>query len=393
MRTSGWLRALPLGLVAVLTVGCNTGAGGVTPLPTAPAGSGQPTPTTSGTASQSLPPASGPLHLTAGPDLCALLTAADFTAIGVAGAGPVNKNAYDNEFYCTFAGKSSATGGIELDVFIVDDPTQIADSFNAVAPPSGAEDVTASVPGAEAAALATMSSGGPDFAQIGVRSGNFVFGLGIPPTGDWHGQLIALAGLILGRAAAVAGGQASLPPQLALPDDLCSWVTADDLAPLGTEALTFHGPPTISGSVYFEGTQGTYLGKQVTCRYGYGSDPNTWMGGLIMDVGHTPNDLTLARKVYDEQVAYYADLASSTGAYAYEVTPLPGVGDAAQKVKEYYRDGSGFISWTLEAVKGAVVVRMALDSGADRTKPDGDPALATLLAKILNQAVASITVP
>ena len=392
MKPPGWAAALALVLAGCLS-GCNAVPGGGSPAPTSPGATGSAaTPTPVGSPVASLPPAGGPLNLTPGPDLCTILTAADFTAVGVAGAGPVKKNAYDNQFFCTFAGASSATGGIELDAFIVDDPVDRQASFDGVAPPDNPENVTASVPGAEEAELAVMSSNGPDFAQIGVRSGNFVFGLGIPPAGDWHGQLIALASLILARAAAVAAGQASLPPQLDLPDDLCDWVTADDLVPFSDEPLTPKGEPTISGSVYFEGTQGTYLGKQVTCRYGYGDDPSGWMGGLIMDVGATPNAATLARKVYDEQVAYYANLASGGGAYGYQVTLLPGIGEAAQKVKSFYTDDNSFISWTVEAVQSPVIVRMALDAGFDRTKPDSDPALVALLGNILDQAIASITV-
>jgi hypothetical protein len=321
-----------------------------------------------------------------------LLTAADFTAAGVPGAGAVKKNAYDTQFYCAFAGASSATGGIELDAFIVDEPNDRQTDFDSVAP-YGGEDVTVSVAGSDEATVGTTSSGGPDFAQIGVRSGNLVFGLGIPAVGDWHGQLIALGSLILARAAAVASGQASLPPQLELPDDLCTWVAAHDLAPFSEEPLTPKGEPEISGSVYFTSGQGTYLGKQVTCRYGYGDDPNGWMGGLIMDVGATPNDATLARKIYDEQVAYFAGLASGGGGYGYTVTPLTGVGDAAQKVKSFYTEDNSFISWTAEAVQNPVVVRLALDAGFDRTKPDSDATLVTLLGKILDQAVSSITVP
>ena len=53
-----------------------------------------------------------------GAAMCAL-TPADFQAAGVAGAGKPTANVQDAGAgaYCVYAGKSSATGGIELDVF------------------------------------------------------------------------------------------------------------------------------------------------------------------------------------------------------------------------------------------------------------------------------------
>src|SRR5215813_14095300 len=53
-----------------------------------------------------------------GPALCAL-TPADFQAAGVSGASKPTANVEDGgaSAYCVYAGKSSATGGIELDVF------------------------------------------------------------------------------------------------------------------------------------------------------------------------------------------------------------------------------------------------------------------------------------
>ena len=69
-----------------------------------------------------------------GPDYCYLLTPADLTAAGVPGVGELNTNEYDNSFYCVYAGDSAATGGIELDAYIIDDPTTLDDNYSYVTP-------------------------------------------------------------------------------------------------------------------------------------------------------------------------------------------------------------------------------------------------------------------
>jgi hypothetical protein len=326
-----------------------------------------------------------------GPDYCYLLTPADFSAAGVPNVGQLSTNEYDNNFYCVYAGKSAATGGIELDAFIIDDPTTLDENYGYIDPGTDAEDVKASVPGADKARLDSLSSGGADFGTIAVQSGNLIFGLSIPPTGDWKTQLTGLATLVLARAAAVARGQASLPAQAVLPSDLCSWVSANDLAPLANETLNKKGDPQISGQMYLAGTQGTYLGKQVTCKYGFGTDANTWSGGLIMDVIHSPNDLALARKVYDEQVTYYGDLAAGGPTSGYEVTALTGLGDAAQKIKvSNSLDPSQTSGWVVEATQGPIVVKLDAEVGHDAVLPGSDTALVALAKKVLDQAVASV---
>jgi hypothetical protein len=384
-------------LVLALVVGCGSAA---PPGRTNPASSATPGSTVGSSAGSTPagspagptpPPASGAVSLTMGPDYCYLLTPADLTAAGVGNVGELSTNEYDNNFYCVYGGSSAATGGIELDAFIIDDPTTLDENFGYVDPGTDADDVTASVPGADKARVGSLSSGGPDFGTIAVQSGNLIFGLSIPPVGDWKGQLTSLATLILARAAAVASGQASLPAQAVLPSDLCAWVTADDLQPLANETMNAKGEPQVSGQMYLAGTQGTYLGKQVTCKYGFGTDPNTWSGGLIMDVIHSPNDLALARKVYDEQVTYYADLASGGANSGYEVTPLTDLGDAAQKIKLFNTlDASETSSWVVEATQGPIVVKLDGEFGHDHLVDGTDAALVALAKEVLDRAVAAV---
>jgi hypothetical protein len=207
--------------LALVLAGCAAGAPRGTQSPagtvptSAPASQAVTTPaatTTPASTASSAPqtPASA-LKMPTGQDLCYLLTAADFTAAGVPGAGTLSTNEYDTDYFCVWAGKSVATGGIEMDAFIDDDPVDRDETFDSVSTGESAEDVTAQVAGAQRANIGTTSSDGPEFAEIAVQSGNFIFGIGIPPTGDWHTQLIALANLVVLRAVAVAGGATALP--------------------------------------------------------------------------------------------------------------------------------------------------------------------------------------
>jgi len=208
--------------LALLLAGCAAGTPRLTPSPagtvatSAPASAAATTPAVTTTmpastgSSAPATPASA-LRVPAGQDLCYLLTAADFTDAGVPGAGTLITNEYDTDYFCVWAGKSVATGGIEMDAFIDDDPVDRDETFDSVSTGDSAEDVTAQVAGAQRANIGTTTSDGPEFAEIAVQSGNFIFGIGIPSTGDWRTQLIALANLVLTRAAAVAAGATALP--------------------------------------------------------------------------------------------------------------------------------------------------------------------------------------
>ena len=97
-------------VVALVLAGCG---GGATTTPT-PGSSTAPTPTPASSSVGTPSATAAGLHVVLnGSDLCDYLTAADFSAAGVSGAGPVSENNTDTEFYCVYAGNSSATGGIE----------------------------------------------------------------------------------------------------------------------------------------------------------------------------------------------------------------------------------------------------------------------------------------
>ena len=194
-------------LLAILAAACG---GSSTPVPAGTA-SAPPTVHAASPVGGSAPPATpgsaggpsgtfvvGPFRLTTGPDLCALLTPADFTAAGIPGASAPTKNNPDpSDFSCVYAGKSSATGGIEFDAFI-SDPLPTDDTgmgLNGF----GNVDVTAAIAGADKALYNT-----DPVPTIGVRSGNFVFLIGFPASPTAQAAATALATLVLTRAAALA---------------------------------------------------------------------------------------------------------------------------------------------------------------------------------------------
>ncbi|TMD30142.1 MAG: acyl-CoA dehydrogenase [Chloroflexi bacterium] len=192
----GW-RAVLVGLTAAGLVGCAAGA-------TPGAGSNAPGgPPSSSTGNTSGLATGGPIA--AGGDFCALLGPGDFAAAGVSGAGTPTANTTGVEgtgAYCVYAGKSSATGGIEFDVFVTQ-PADTGDTYTlTTGEMSQPADVTADV-GADQAALVTGGPGAP--AVIAVRKGVLVFDVGTPSSQASKAQLVALAKLVIQRAANLIG--------------------------------------------------------------------------------------------------------------------------------------------------------------------------------------------
>jgi hypothetical protein len=130
------------------------------------------------------------------PDLCALLTPVDFQAAGVAGAKAPMRNGTGNDAYCVYAGKSSATGGIELDVFIVPDVKDAKATYKELQ--YGAAGKAAILRGADQAEV-TLVKGPPAYTTIAVRKGKLVFGLGVPTTAKSSEAVLGLARLVLER--------------------------------------------------------------------------------------------------------------------------------------------------------------------------------------------------
>ena len=98
----------------------------------------------------------------AGDDLCKVLGPGDLTAAGVSGAGgPTENNQPPDAWFCVYRGESSATGGIELDVFLSDSATAAHDVFPDLFGEYLAADVkTVSIAGADEARMLLPTSDG-----------------------------------------------------------------------------------------------------------------------------------------------------------------------------------------------------------------------------------------
>jgi hypothetical protein len=133
-------------------------------------------------------------------DLCALLAPADFAAAGITGAKAPTRNGDGNDAYCVYAGKSSASGGIELDVFIAPDANEAKVTYAEVRGPPGK---TPSLTGVDQADVSQVP-GPPAYTAISVRKGKLVFGIGVPANAKSQDAVAALAKLVLQRGEAYA---------------------------------------------------------------------------------------------------------------------------------------------------------------------------------------------
>ena len=140
-----------------------------------------------------------PTPAAAAPDLCGLLSPADFQSAGVAGAKAPTRNGTGNDAYCVYAGKSSATGGIELDVFVAPDANEAKATYAEV---RGAPGKAATLAGADQAEVSQVK-GPPAYTAIAVRKGKLVFGLGVPATAKSQEAVLSLARLALQRGDAL----------------------------------------------------------------------------------------------------------------------------------------------------------------------------------------------
>jgi hypothetical protein len=138
-----------------------------------------------------------------GPALCAL-TPADFQNAGVPGASKPTANVQDAgaSAYCVYAGKSSATGGIELDVFFPAgaNAEEAKATFQTATGEGGLSGKPVKIAGADEAVWSPNAlSGGAPFASIAVRKGTLVFTLGFPTSKNAQAQLTKLAEVVMGR--------------------------------------------------------------------------------------------------------------------------------------------------------------------------------------------------
>jgi len=139
-----------------------------------------------------------PIQPGSGAKMCDALTPADLKAQGLAPDAKTTVNVPEPiSAYCTYAGRSGATGGIELDVFAagadaLDTQKTILGELSGMKP-AGYPGVDESLMNLEAV------SGGPKFAVLVVRKAGLVFTLSLPSGPKAKDQLFALAKLVLGR--------------------------------------------------------------------------------------------------------------------------------------------------------------------------------------------------
>jgi hypothetical protein len=141
-----------------------------------------------------------------GSALC-VLTQADFARAGLhVNAKPsVNLDGPQNA-YCTYSGKSGATGGVELDVYFPagTTPDEVTNTVNATlgsdGPAAAKQYLKEHVPGAdESLAALSLKDNGPAFAANLVRKGDLVFALSLPAGPNASRQLLQLSKLVLAR--------------------------------------------------------------------------------------------------------------------------------------------------------------------------------------------------
>ena len=179
MRTAVLGRAALLFMLPLVLVACGGKAGSPSPAPT--------------------PVSSAPTS----DQLCQLLTVDDWTAAGLTGAeapqidddGPGTGSAY-----CTYGGRSGATGGLELDVFVEQTVNDAQTTYATIAqslPRSSAPNIS----GIDEGLINTNID--PGFGAILVRAGKLVVTITLPTTAQAGDQLTSLTQTVLSRALAL----------------------------------------------------------------------------------------------------------------------------------------------------------------------------------------------
>ncbi len=138
-----------------------------------------------------------------GAAMCAL-TPSDFQSLGIRNASKPTANVQDSgaSVYCVYAGKSGATGGIELDVFYPAGatPGEIKATYETAIGEGSTVLKPIAMGGADEARWSDRAvSGGPPFASIAVRRGSLVFIIAIPTSASAQSQLTKLVEMLLQR--------------------------------------------------------------------------------------------------------------------------------------------------------------------------------------------------
>lgn len=135
--------------------------------------------------------------------LCDLLGPGDFQSVAIEGAVTATVNTDGpGSAYCSFTAQSAAQGGIELDVFVTDDPQGTFNTAKGELP--GLHEFL--IVGADESLGTEGVAGQADKpAAVLVRKGKLVFTLGAPAGPFVPAALTALSLMVLSRATALAG--------------------------------------------------------------------------------------------------------------------------------------------------------------------------------------------
>jgi hypothetical protein len=188
-RPAGASRWMRVAVVVAALVAASCGGSGATGAPTG-------TPVAPGTAAAQPPTASGS---GSGALDCTLLSAADFSAAGLAGAGSPSDNPDGTSHYCVYAGASGATGGIELDVFPHDSVSDAQATYQTVIGEGGAGQPVAGGSFDESSVSVVDKA-----TFLAVRKGRLVLALAAPDGPATQAVLVGLANLAFQRAGAAA---------------------------------------------------------------------------------------------------------------------------------------------------------------------------------------------
>ena len=136
-----------------------------------------------------------------GPKMCAALTAADFTAVGLSPDPTPPRPPNSDEktgAYCTYTKAFPIAGGLEFDIF--DGESDPAGVVETILGEGGGKPTRADLAGVDESLLA-LSPGdkGVTMAALVVRHRRLVFVITIPSTPKAKAQLVSLATVVLAR--------------------------------------------------------------------------------------------------------------------------------------------------------------------------------------------------
>ncbi|MEO6350018.1 MAG: hypothetical protein ABIP53_05140 [Candidatus Limnocylindrales bacterium] len=143
--------------------------------------------------------ASASINLPSAEELCALLTATDWGQFDyVTTPQPEVNTDGPGSAYCTYAGESGSADGLELDSFVGETVADAEETFDLITSGSDGDGKQITLPGADEAFVDASIDG--EFGAIVVRTGRFTYTVSLPTSEQAEAQLLALAGIVLGRS-------------------------------------------------------------------------------------------------------------------------------------------------------------------------------------------------